>query len=90
MKVWPDLPEECALRENIPHQRFASLGIITESAYVQMENEGVACLDLGYPARYTHSPVETCSLSDIKNLGLLAAALRKGDNAGVFNKSLFY
>ena len=71
------LAEECALRENIPHQRFASLGIITESAYVQMENEGVACLDLGYPARYTHSPVETCSLSDIKNLGLLAAASAK-------------
>lgn len=68
------LAEKCAIEKGIPYQSFASLGMITESAYVQMENEGAACLDMGYPARYTHSPIETCSLSDIENLGLLAAA----------------
>lgn len=71
------LAEASANKEGIPHQRFASLGIITESAYVQMENDGAACLDLGFPARYTHSPIETCSLSDIENLGRLAAAIAK-------------
>ena len=71
------LAEESAIKAGIPHQRFASLGIITESAYIQMENDGAACLDLGFPARYTHSPIETCSLSDIKNLGLLSAATIK-------------
>ena len=46
--------ETAAAESDIPHQRFASLGIITESAYVQMECDGVACLDLGFPARYTN------------------------------------
>ena len=65
----------CAKEEGIPVQRFASLGIITESAYVQMEGRGIACLDLGFPARYTHTPIEVASISDMKNLGLLLAAL---------------
>lgn len=72
------LAEKQAEEEGIPHQRFASLGIITESAYVQMENEGIACLDLGFPVRYTHSPIETCSLKDIENLGKLTAAIGRG------------
>lgn len=71
------LAEETAIKEGIPHQKFASLGIITESAYVQMENDGAACLDLGFPARYTHSPIETCSMSDINNLGKLVAGIAK-------------
>jgi putative aminopeptidase FrvX len=66
--------EQTAKNEDIPHQRFASLGIITDSAYVQMENGGICCLDMGFPTRYTHSPVEVCSISDIKNLGRLVAA----------------
>ncbi len=69
------LAETVADEQRIPHQRFASLGIITESAYLQMEGEGTACLDLGFPARYTHSPVEVASISDIENLGKLVAAL---------------
>ncbi len=68
------LAERSAEEAGIPHQRFASLGIITETAYIQMECGGVACLDLGIPARYTHSPVEICSLSDIENMGRLLAA----------------
>ena len=69
------MAEKAAEENNIPHQRFASLGIITESAYIQMEGKGTACLDFGFPARYTHSPVEVASLSDIENLGKLVAAL---------------
>jgi len=60
-----------ATEENIPFQRFASLGMLTDLAYVQMENQGIACLDLGFPARYTHTPVEVCSARDVENLGLL-------------------
>ena len=71
------LAEQSAEKEGIPHQRFASLGIITESAYIQMECDGIACLDLGLPARYTHSPVEVVSLSDIKNLGNLVSAMTR-------------
>ena len=71
------LAEESAVNAQIPHQRFASLGIITESAYIQMENEGVAIMDLGFPARYTHSPIETCSLNDLENLGILVTEIIK-------------
>lgn len=70
-----NMAEKAAEDNGIPHQRFASLGIITESAYIQMEGRGVACLDFGFPARYTHSPVEVASLSDIENLGKLVAFL---------------
>lgn len=69
------LAERSAEEDGIPHQRFASLGIITESAYVQMECNGIACLDLGFPARYTHSPIEVVSISDVENLGRLVASM---------------
>lgn len=69
------LAETSAEQAGIPHQRFASLGIITESAYIQMECNGVACVDLGFPARYTHSPIEVVSLADLENLGKLVFAM---------------
>lgn len=75
------LAHRAAAEESIPVQRFASLGIITDSAYVQMEGEGIACLDLGFPARYTHTPVEVCSISDVENLGRLVAAMATRINA---------
>lgn len=74
--------EKTAEEYKIPHQRFASLGIITESAYIQMECNGIACLDMGYPARYTHSPIEVVSLSDIENLGKLVARMSFDMQAG--------
>lgn len=69
-----NLVQRAALEEGIPVQRFASIGILTDSAYVQMEGQGAACLDLGFPTRYTHTPVEVCSLADIRGLGRLVAA----------------
>ena len=65
------LSEKTAEREGIHLQRFASLGILTDSAYVQLEGDGPATLELGFPARYTHSPVETAHIRDIEELGIL-------------------
>ena len=48
---------------------------MTDSAYLQLENEGVAAIELGYPARYTHTPVEVCSISDLERLSELASGL---------------
>lgn len=56
-------------------QRFASLGILTDSAYIQLEGEGVACLEMGFPARYTHTPVEVCDVNDIDALATLCACM---------------
>lgn len=58
-----------AVDEGIPLQHFAALGILTDSSYLQLENTGVASIEMGYPARYTHSPVELCNVTDIENLG---------------------
>lgn len=70
-----DLAERAAREENIPLQRFASLGILTDSSYIQLEGQGVAAVDLGFPARYTHTPVEVANLNDIIGLGKLTAGI---------------
>ncbi len=58
----------CAEASGINLQEFASLGLLTDSAYVQLEHNYIGCLDIGFPVRYTHSPVETCDIADIKEL----------------------
>ncbi len=65
----------CAREADIPLQEFASLGLLTDNAYVQLEGQGVACLDMGFPARYTHSPIETCDLGDLEKLIRLATVM---------------
>jgi putative aminopeptidase FrvX len=51
-----------------PLQRSAHIGALTDSSYVQAVKEGVACIDLGFPARYTHSALEVCDLRDLEAL----------------------
>jgi putative aminopeptidase FrvX len=72
------LAKECAAKINCSFQRFAALGILTDSSYIQLEGKGVACLEMGFPARYTHSPVEVCDIQDITELARLAAAMMRG------------
>ncbi len=60
-----------------PLQRFASLGILTDAAYLQLEGEGVACLEMGFPARYTHTPVETCDTRDLQTLADLCTGITR-------------
>jgi putative aminopeptidase FrvX len=55
----------------LPLQRSAHTGLLTDSSYVQLLGEGVPSIDVGYPCRYTHSPVETCDLSDMEELSRL-------------------
>ena len=76
------LAEQAASQEQIPLQRFASLGILTDSAYLQLEGKGVASIELGFPARYTHTPVEVAHIRDIEQLGRLAAAMALRIDAG--------
>lgn len=77
-----DLAERTAEEEGIPLQRFASLGILTDSSYAQLEGHGMASLELGYPARYTHTPVEVADINDIVRLGELAAGMASRIDAG--------
>ena len=50
---------------------------MTDLSYIQfMGSEGVACLDVGFPMRYSHSALEVLDLSDLSGMvDLLEQAL---------------
>jgi putative aminopeptidase FrvX len=68
--------------ERINLQRSAHIGALTETSYVQLVGKGVASIDMGFPARYTHSALEVCDVADLESLTrLLIAALRRIDSS---------
>ncbi len=68
--------EEAADGAGINLQRSAQVGILTDLSYVQLVGQGVASIDIGFPMRYSHSPLEMCDLSDLEGLTrLILAAL---------------
>ncbi|WP_235439095.1 M20/M25/M40 family metallo-hydrolase [Candidatus Rhodobacter oscarellae] len=69
------LAESAAERADIDLQRSAQTGILTDLSYVQTLGEGVACLDLGFPARHTHSSLEMADLGDLASLLALLQAM---------------
>lgn len=71
------LAKRTAQEINCPLQRFASVGILTDSAYIQLEGNGVACLEMGFPARYTHTPIEICDVRDVDRLAELCASMMR-------------
>ena len=73
--------EDAAKAENLPLQRSAHIGALTDLSYVQLVGQGVASIDIGFPMRYSHSSLELCDLSDLKQLTqLLVAALPRIDH----------
>lgn len=71
-----DLFERVAQANDIPLQRSAQTGILTDLSYVQLVGAGVVAIDLGFPMRYSHSAREVCDLGDLVALAdLLEAGL---------------
>lgn len=68
------LIETAAGTAQIPLQRSAQTGILTDLSYVQLVGDGVASIDLGFPMRYSHSARELCDLEDLKQLSQLLQA----------------
>lgn len=67
-----------AKEDGIPLQRTAHVGALTDSSYVQLVGEGVACIDLCFPSRYTHTALEVCDLNDLVGLTeLVVGAIRR-------------
>jgi len=64
-----------AQENDIPLQEFASIGMLTDTAYVQMEGKYVGCLDMGFPCRYTHTPIESASVRDLQRLADLVTKM---------------
>ncbi|MCI0137031.1 M20/M25/M40 family metallo-hydrolase, partial [Escherichia coli] len=67
--------EQTALEHNVPVQREVAPGVITETGYIQVEQDGIPCASLSIPCRYTHSPAEVASLRDLADCIHLLTAL---------------
>ncbi|MBP2448448.1 M42 family metallopeptidase [Rhizobium leguminosarum] len=52
----------------IPLQRSAHTGCLTDSSYVQLVGDGIPSMDIGFPTRYTHTPIEVCDLRDLEGI----------------------
>ncbi|PZF78013.1 M42 family peptidase [Aestuariivirga litoralis] len=77
--------------EKINLQRSAHIGALTETSYVQLVGKGVASIDMGFPARYTHSALEVCDLADLEGLTrLLTAALTRIDRSFTLDRDQFF
>jgi putative aminopeptidase FrvX len=75
------LMKQASQASSINMQKAAYVGGLTDLAYLQLEGEGVIGIDMGFPMRYAHSPVELCDTGDMQNLvTLLNAAVRLIDN----------
>jgi putative aminopeptidase len=63
------LAEDAAAAGGLPLQRSAHTGALTDLSYIQfMGPEGVACLDLGFPMRSSHSALEVVDTADLDAL----------------------
>lgn len=62
------LMEDAAQTANLPLQRSAQTGVLTDLSYVQLVGEGVACIDVGFPMRGSHCAMEICDLGDVEGL----------------------
>lgn len=70
--------ETVARDHDVPFQRQIFFGGFTDASYAQLVGSGIPGVDLGIPARYTHSPVETCSLRDLRGaIALIQAMLEE-------------
>ena len=74
--------ERTAARQAIALQRSVHVGALTETSYVQLVGKGVASIDMGFPARYTHSAMEVCDVADLEGLANLLIAAIAGIGPG--------
>jgi putative aminopeptidase FrvX len=77
------LAEDTAAGAGMSLQRSAQVGVLTDNAYVQVVGEGVACIDVGFPCRYTHSANEVCDLNDLEGLTRLIDGMIRAVPAGM-------
>ena len=67
--------KDASARTGIPIQRQAARGALSDTAYLQLEDLGVACMDMGTPDRYSHGPMEVLDLKDLERCAPLVHSL---------------
>ena len=79
--------EKTAFELDLPLQRSAHSGALTDLSYVQLVGKGVAAIDVGFPMRYSHSSLEVCDLNDLVQLTqLLVEVLSRIDQKFQLNR----
>lgn len=74
--------EASAAAAHVDIQYDAVIGVVTDAAFLPMATaDGIAAVGVNIPCRYTHSPVETAQLSDVRGCADLLTELlcRVGD-----------
>ena len=75
-----DLALRTSRESGIPMQRSAGRGMISDTAYIQVEGTGINCIDINIPVRYIHSPAEAADLKDVEAAaGLICGMLQRID-----------
>ncbi len=64
-----------ALSRSIAFSYGTLQGGLTDASYMQYESRGVPTLDLSFPIRYAHTPVETCHMSDVRSVADLTLSM---------------
>lgn len=59
---------DAATKAGIPIQLNVFYGGLTDASFLQLENRGIPSIEVGFPARYTHTPLECADLQDINHL----------------------
>ena len=77
-----------AQKQKIHIQRSSVVGVITDGAFTQHLNYGIPTVEVGFPVRYTHCPIEVCSLIDLKYLVNLINKISK-DFCNFYSKQSF-
>ena len=72
-----DLLLKCSKKEKINIQRCVLRGALSDSAYLQLEKDGIPVIDMGAPDRYSHSPKEVISLKDVEQTIRLLVSFSK-------------
>lgn len=57
-----------ATKAGITFQLNVFYGGLTDASFLQLENKGILSIEVGFPARYTHTPLECADLRDIERL----------------------
>lgn len=66
-----ELLKKSASDNGIKIQRQAARGALSDTAYLALENDGVPCVDMGTPDRYSHSTLELIDTKDLLETGEL-------------------
>lgn len=73
---------DTAERLGMPVQHSVFLGGLGDTSFLTLVREGIPAVDMGFPARYTHAPIEVGSRPDMENLIVLLVTALEGIDAG--------